>query len=67
MQEDHGKAAEELKAVASSKAVQVPTALAGKQKKTVDRLSKLSGPEFDRQYIRAMIEDHKADLKAFRT
>jgi putative membrane protein len=65
MQEDHGKAAEELKALASSKAVQVPTALAGKQKKTVDRLSKLSGPEFDRQYIRAMIEDHKADLKAF--
>ena len=31
----------------------------------MDRLSKLSGPEFDRQYIRTMIEDHKEDLKAF--
>src|SRR5262245_25704861 len=65
MQEDHGKAAEELKALASSKGVQIPTALEGKHKRTVDRLSKLSGPEFDRQYIRTMIEDHKEDLKAF--
>ena len=65
MQKDHGKAAEELKTIAASKGVQIPTALEGKQKKTVDRLSKLSGPEFDRQYIRAMVEDHKEDLKAF--
>src|SRR5262245_19721931 len=65
MQEDHGKAGEDLKTVAASKGVQIPTALEGKQKKTVDRLSKLSGPEFDRQYIRAMIEDHKEDLKVF--
>ena len=65
MQEDHGKAGEDLKTVAASKGVQIPTALEGKQKRTVHRLSKLSGPEFDRQYIRAMIEDHKEDLKAF--
>jgi putative membrane protein len=65
MQQDHGKANEELKTVAASKGVQIPTALEGKHKRTVDRLSKLSGPEFDRQYIRTMIEDHKEDLKAF--
>jgi putative membrane protein len=65
MQEDHGKANEELKILAANKGIQLPTALEGKQKKTVDRLSKLSGAEFDRQYIRTMIEDHKEDLKAF--
>jgi putative membrane protein len=65
MQDDHGKANEELKTLAANKGVQIPTALEGKHKKTVDRLAKLSGPEFDRQYMRTMIEDHKEDLKAF--
>lgn len=65
MQEDHGKANEELKTLATNKGVKIPTALEGKQKRTVDRLSKLSGADFDRQYMRAMIDDHKEDLKAF--
>lgn len=65
MQDDHGKANEELKTVAANKGVQIPTALEGKHKRTVNRLSKLSGPEFDRHYMRTMIEDHKEDLKAF--
>jgi putative membrane protein len=65
MQEDHGKANDELKTLAASTGVQIPTALAGKHKKTVDRLSKLSNTEFDRQYMRTMIDDHKEDLKAF--
>ena len=65
MQQDHGKANDELKTLAGNKGVPLPAALEGKQKRTVDRLSKLSGPEFDRQYIRTMIEDHKEDLKAF--
>lgn len=65
MQEDHGKANAELKTIASNKGVEVPKALEGKHKKTVDRLSKLSGEEFDRQYMRAMVEDHDEDLKKF--
>src|SRR4029077_12885151 len=65
MQEDHGKANEELKTLAANKGVQIPTALAGKHKSTVDRLSKLSNAEFDRQYMRTMIDDHKQVLQAF--
>ena len=65
MQQDHGKANDELKTLAANKGVQIPTTLAGKHKRTVDRLSKLSNAEFDRQYIRTMIDDHKEDLKAF--
>jgi putative membrane protein len=65
MQEDHGKANDELKKIAADKGVEIPTALEGKHKKTVDRLSKLSGGEFDRQYMRAMVDDHKEDLEKF--
>jgi putative membrane protein len=65
MQEDHGKANDELKSLATNKGVAIPKTLEGKHKKTVDRLSKLSGEEFDRQYMRAMIDDHKEDLRKF--
>jgi putative membrane protein len=65
MQEDHGKANDQLKSLASDKGVEIPKALEGKHKTTVDRLSKLSGEEFDRQYMRAMIDDHKEDLRKF--
>jgi putative membrane protein len=65
MQQDHGKANDELKKIAADKGVNIPTALEGKHKKTVDRLSKLSGEEFDRQYMRAMVDDHKEDLEKF--
>jgi putative membrane protein len=65
MQEDHGKANDELKKLAADKGVEIPTALEGKHKKTVDRLSKLSGEDFDRQYMRAMVDDHKEDLEKF--
>jgi putative membrane protein len=65
MQEDHGKANEELKTIAANKGVAFPKSLQGKQKRTVDRLSKLTGTEFDRQYMRAMVDDHKEDLEKF--
>lgn len=65
MQKDHGKANEALKKLAANKGVQLPTKLEGKHKSTVDRLSKLSGDEFDREYMRAMVEDHKETLEKF--
>src|ERR1700712_3681540 len=41
---DHGKANDELKALASSKNMTVPTSVDAKHKATHDRLEKLSGP-----------------------
>jgi len=34
-------------------------------KKQVDDLEKLKGNEFDKAYIRLMVEDHKDDIKEF--
>ena len=31
-----------------------------------DRLQGLSGPQFDRQYLQAMVMDHRKDVQAFR-
>ena len=65
MEEDHGKANEELKAIAAKKGIDLPKNLQGKHQRTIDRLSKLSGMEFDRQYMRLMVEDHKENLQKF--
>ena len=47
------------------KGIQLPKSLQGKHKRTIDRFSKLSGVEFDRQYMQLMVADHKEDLKKF--
>ena len=62
---DHGKAGDELKTLAASKNISLPTAINAKQKATKDRLSKLSGTAFDRAYMADMVKDHQMDAAAF--
>src|SRR5689334_12082691 len=49
MEDDHSKANDELKQLASNKGVDLPSSLNKKHQSKVDKLSKLSGAEFDRQ------------------
>ena len=65
MADDHGKASEELKTLAQNKHIPLPTDLAPKDKALRDRLSKMSGPAFDRAYMQAMVTDHVKDVSAF--
>jgi putative membrane protein len=65
MQKDHTKANAELKKLAGNKGVQLPTDLDRKHKSASERLAKLSGDEFDREYMRAMVDDHKETLEKF--
>ena len=67
MQADHSKANAQLKKIASSKGVDLPTQPSGEHKSTMDKLTKLSGAEFDREYMEAMIDDHKEDIEKFET
>jgi putative membrane protein len=67
MQADHSKANAQLKKIASSKGVDLPTQPSGEHKSTMDKLSKLSGAEFDREYMEAMVDDHKEDIEKFQT
>jgi len=62
MVDDHGKANQQLSTIAQQKSVQVPTELTGKAKADHDRLSKLSGEQFDRAYMQLMVQDHRKDV-----
>ena len=67
MQADHSKANDQLKKIAAKKGVDLPTEPSGEHKSTMDKLTKLSGAEFDREYMDAMVDDHKEDIEKFQT
>src|SRR5690348_1621236 len=57
MATDHQKADDQLKSLASSKNVTLPDSMSAKDQVLYNRLSKLSGDQFDREYMRAMVQD----------
>ena len=63
---DHSKANDELKQVASSKGVTLPSDLDAKHKNKMAKLQKLSGAQFDRAYMDDMVADHKEDVADFK-
>ena len=65
MEQDHSKANDELKKIALDKGIQLPAGLDKQNEAKVDKLTKLSGANFDRQYMQAMVSDHKQDIKEF--
>ena len=67
MVQDHTKANTELKAVATRKNITVSSEMSSSQKSTIEKLSKLSGAEFDKEYMSNMVKDHEADVKEFQT
>jgi putative membrane protein len=66
LMKDHTDANEKLMQIAQDKGVQLPKQLQGHHKQMIDRLSKLNGQEFDREYMREMgLKDHKKDIQQF--
>ena len=60
---DHQKASAELKQVASKMSVTLPAQPDEKHQELADRLSKLKGAEFDREYMKAMVDGHEEVAK----
>jgi putative membrane protein len=65
MVDDHSKANDQLKQIASGKGLTVPDDLNAKDKATKTRLAKLSGAQFDRAYMNDMVKDHVQDVADF--
>jgi putative membrane protein len=65
MQTDHSKANDQLKKIAANKNVKLPAELESKHKTVVEKLSRLKGEEFDREYMSSMVDDHKEDIEKF--
>ena len=65
MVQDHGKANDELKTLASSKGVQLPTETDRSHKHKAESLNKKAADKFDHEYMEEMVKDHKKDVKEF--
>jgi putative membrane protein len=65
MVRDHSKANSELMLLAKRKGVTLPSGLNEEQKAMKEKLSNLSGADFDREYMSMMVDDHDKDVKAF--
>ena len=62
---DHTKASEKLMSISSGKSIMLPTKPDRSHAKKLDNLQKLKGDEFDREYMKMMVADHKDAVSLF--
>ena len=63
--EDHTKLNTDLREIAGREGIVLPTEVSSKLRGEIDRLAKLSGAEFDREFLNEAVSDHRADLDEF--
>lgn len=64
--DDHSAANDKLRQIATGHNVALPASMSDEQKKEVDQLSKLSGAQFDKQFVKMVgIKDHHHDIDEF--
>ncbi len=66
LEADHTKANDQLKQIASKQNLTLPTKLDPKDQAEYDRLSKLSGAEFDKAFTHVVARDHRTAIAEFR-
>jgi putative membrane protein len=59
MIDEHAVAGNKLKSVVSGQPIEWPAELDDKHRKTTDELAKNQGADFDREYVKAMIDGHQ--------
>ncbi len=62
---DHTKSSTELMSIASAKTVTPPGTVDKTHQKALDKLSGLSGADFDKAYVKQMVSDHKDAVSLF--
>ena len=65
MVDDHSKANQELMSLASSKGMTLPTELDEKHRSHITKMSSMTGADFDREYVKMMVSDHRKDVSEF--
>jgi putative membrane protein len=63
MVDDHGKDLQNLQQLAAQKKVTLPATLNKDQSKEAEKLAKLSGKDFDKEYLKYEAKDHSHDIK----
>ena len=62
---DHTKAGDDLKPIAKKDNMTLPAALDAKSQAEYNKLQKLSGTDFDHEFVNYEIRDHKEDIFMF--
>ena len=65
MVQDHQKAGDKLKSIASSKGATPPDKLSSKDQSELDKLGKLQGAAFDKEYVKVQTAAHKDAVSLF--
>lgn len=65
MIEDHSKASKELKEYATKMNITLPDALDADSQDKINKLKEKKGKDFDKDYIKFMVSDHKEDISDF--
>ena len=63
--DDHTKANDELKSLASAKNVRLPAKVSSDQRSAANKLNGISGAEIDKAFMRQMVKDHEAVVNLF--
>jgi putative membrane protein len=63
MVDDHGKHLSELRSMAKTKGMQLPSQPAKKHQDALNKLQSASGAAFDKQFMTMMVKDHEEALK----
>ncbi len=66
MVKDHSKANDELKALAASKSITIPTALDEDHINKINKMKEKRGADFDKAYMDEMVDDHQKDTDKFK-
>jgi putative membrane protein len=64
--DDHSKAKTEASAVATKVSVSPPSEMSSEAQTEMTKLKQLTGPAFDKEFSRYMVEDHKKDIAEFK-
>jgi putative membrane protein len=65
MSRDHSAANDQVKALAAQRNVTLPDSISNEKRKDKENLSKKSGADFDKAYMRAMVDDHDDAIDLF--
>jgi putative membrane protein len=63
---DHRAVNDALRSLAAAKGVALPSQIAGKDQRAMDKLGRAVGPDFDRAYMSHVVSNHAKDVTAFR-
>ena len=65
MVKDHSKINDDLKEVAAKMNVTLPSGVNAKHHGMIEKMSAMSGANFDKTYVTAMVTDHEKDIAEF--